>query len=58
MITIAAPVAIVLAAPDRANRVLAGSKNWVLANSRSILLVALTVGGLLLIIRGGYDLLV
>jgi choline-glycine betaine transporter len=57
MLTIAAPIVIVLAAPDRANRILATSRDWVLAHARSILLVVLALAGLLLIIRGAYDLI-
>jgi Sap, sulfolipid-1-addressing protein len=57
MLTIAAPVVIVLAAPDTGNRILADSKEWVLAHSRSILLAMLTLAGLLLIARGAYDLI-
>jgi hypothetical protein len=56
MLTIAAPVVILLAAPDRAGRVLVASRDWVLAHSRTITLLALIVLGALLAVRGGYDL--
>jgi threonine/homoserine/homoserine lactone efflux protein len=56
IVTIAAPVAVVIAAPDRSARVLASWKAWLLANSRSIALIALMVVGALLIARGAHDL--
>lgn len=56
IITIAAPVVIVLIAPERATSVLATSRNWVLAHSRSIALIALMVIGGALMAKGGYDL--
>ena len=57
MLTIAAPVVIVLIAPDRANRILATSRDWVLADSRSIFLLVLLVAGVVLVLRGANDLL-
>jgi Sap-like sulfolipid-1-addressing protein len=57
IVTIAAPVAVVVAAPARSNRVLASWRTWLLANSRSIALVALMVIGAFLIARGAHDLL-
>lgn len=56
IITIAAPVVVVVVAPDRAATVLEKWRNWVLAHSRSILLVALMVIGAALIAKGAYDL--
>jgi hypothetical protein len=55
--TIAAPVVIVLVAPDRSAQVLSTWKEWLLGNSRSIALIALMVIGGLLIARGAYDLI-
>lgn len=56
IVTIAAPVVVVLFAPERSAAVLAGWKAWMLENSRSIVLIALMVIGALLIVRGVYDL--
>jgi threonine/homoserine/homoserine lactone efflux protein len=56
IVTITAPVVIVVAVPDRSNQVLASWRAWLLANSRSIALIALMVIGALLIARGVYDL--
>jgi hypothetical protein len=56
ILTIAAPVAVVVAVPDRSSEVLASWRAWLLANSRSIALIALMVIGGLLIVRGVYDL--
>jgi Sap-like sulfolipid-1-addressing protein len=56
ILTIAAPVAVVLVAPKRSNEVLASWRAWLLANSRSIALIALMAIGAFLIARGAYDL--
>jgi threonine/homoserine/homoserine lactone efflux protein len=56
ILTIAAPLVVVAVAPERAGAVLTGWRDWVLANSRSILLVALLVIGAALIAKGAYDL--
>jgi hypothetical protein len=56
IITIAAPLVVVAVAPDRAATVLATWRDWMLAHSRSILLVALVVIGAALIAKGAYDL--
>jgi hypothetical protein len=56
IITIAAPLVVVAVAPDRAARVLATWRDWVLAHSRSILLIALVLIGAALIAKGAYDL--
>ena len=56
IVTIVAPVAVVIVAPERSALVLERWKTWMLANSRSIALIALMVIGALLIVRGVYDL--
>ena len=56
IVTVAAPVVVVLAAPERSAAVLERWKAWMLANSRSIALIALMVIGALLVVRGAYDL--
>jgi hypothetical protein len=56
IVTIAAPVVVVVAAPERSSQVLASWRAWLLANSRSIALIALMVIGAFLIARGAYDL--
>jgi cytochrome c biogenesis protein CcdA len=56
-ISIAAPIAIALVAPDRAEQRLAAWRNWLLGNSRVIGLVALLVIGVALIVRGAHDLI-
>ena len=56
IITIAAPLVVVAIAPDRATTVLATWRDWVLAHSRSILLIALALIAAALIAKGAYDL--
>jgi hypothetical protein len=56
IVTIAAPVVVVLVAPERSELVLESWKAWMLENARSIALIALMVIGALLIARGVYDL--
>jgi len=56
IVTIAAPVVVVLVAPDRSARVLATWKAWLLEHARSIALILLIVIGVFLIVRGAYDL--
>ena len=56
IITIAAPLVVMVVAPERAATVLASWRNWFLAHSRSILLVALLLIGAALIAKGVYDL--
>ena len=56
ILTITAPVVVVIAAPERSNEVLASWRAWILANSRSIVLIALMVIGALLVARGVWDL--
>jgi Sap, sulfolipid-1-addressing protein len=56
IVTIAAPVLVVVAAPERSNEVLASWRAWLVGNSRSIALIALMVICALLVARGVYDL--
>ena len=56
IVTIGAPVVVVLAAPERSNEVLASWRAWLLTNSRSVALIALMVIGVFLVVRGAYDL--
>jgi Sap, sulfolipid-1-addressing protein len=56
IITIAAPLAIVLIAPDRSAAVLTTWRDWMLAHSRAIALIALMVIGVALMARGIHDL--
>jgi hypothetical protein len=56
IVTIGAPVVVVLVAPERSAAVLASWKTWLLEHSRSIALIALMVIGALLIARGVHDL--
>lgn len=56
IVTIAAPLAIVLIAPDRSMTVLITWRDWMLAHSRSIALIALMVIGVALTARGVHDL--
>ena len=57
MITILAPIVIVIVAPDRSTRLLAAWRSWLLGNSRLIGLIALVVIGAALIVRGVHDLI-
>jgi hypothetical protein len=54
--TIAAPIVVVLVAPQRSEERLASWRRWLLGNSRAIGLVALMVIGALLVARGIHDL--
>src|SRR5262245_54495759 len=56
IVTIAAPVVVVLVAPERSGVVLESWKAWMLENARAIALIALMVIGAFLIARGVYDL--
>jgi Sap, sulfolipid-1-addressing protein len=56
MITVAAPIVAVVAAPERAAQRLATWKAWLLGNSRAVALVALMTVAALLIARGANDL--
>ncbi len=57
IVTIAAPVVVVVVAPDRSAKVLADWKEWLLGHSRSIALIAAIVIGVFLIVRGARDLI-
>ncbi len=54
--SIAAPIVLVVVAPDSATRRLAESRRWLLGHSRTIGLIALMVIGAALIARGIHDL--
>jgi threonine/homoserine/homoserine lactone efflux protein len=56
ILTISAPVVVVLVAPDRSAQVLASWKAWLLQHARSIALILLMVIGVFLVVRGAYDL--
>ena len=56
IVTISAPVVVVLVAPDRSAQVLAAWKTWLLQHARSIALILLMVIGVFLLVRGAYDL--
>ena len=56
IVTIAAPVVVVLVAPDRSAQVLATWKTWLLEHARAIALILLMIIGVFLLIRGAYDL--
>lgn len=57
VITILAPIVVVIVAPDRSTRLLAAWRGWLLGNSRLIGLIALVVIGSALIARGVHDLI-
>ena len=57
VITILAPIVVVVVAPDRSTRLLAAWRSWLLGNSRLIGLIALVVIGAALIVRGVHDLI-
>jgi Sap, sulfolipid-1-addressing protein len=56
IVTIAAPIVIAVAAPERSEQRLAVWKAWLLGNSRSVVLVVLMVVAAFLIVRGISDL--
>jgi len=56
-LTIAAPIVLVVVAPDQSATRLAAWRRWLLGNSRTIGLVALIVIGALLIAKGAHDLI-
>ena len=56
IVTIAAPIVIAVAAPERSEQRLAVWKTWLLGNSRTVVLVVLMVVAALLIVRGISDL--
>jgi Sap-like sulfolipid-1-addressing protein len=57
IVTIAAPVAVVIVAPERSAEVLASWKARLLAHSHTIALILLMVVGVFLIVRAAYDLI-
>jgi hypothetical protein len=57
ILTILAPIAVVVIAPDRADRWLVAWRSWLLGNSRVIGLVAVVVIGAALVVRGAHDLI-
>lgn len=57
MVTILAPIVIVVVAPDRSAQLLAAWRGWLLGNSRMIGLIALIVIGAALIAKGVHDLI-
>jgi hypothetical protein len=56
IVTIAAPIVVAVAAPERSAQRLAAWKAWLLGNSHTVVLVALMVVAALLIVRGISDL--
>lgn len=56
MITVAAPIVAVVAAPQRSEQRLATWKAWLLGNSRTVVLVVLMAVSAFLIVRGVHDL--
>ena len=56
IVTVAAPIVVTLAAPERSAQRLATWKAWLLGNSRTVVLVVLMVVAALLVVRGIYDL--
>jgi hypothetical protein len=57
ILTVAAPIVLVLVAPDRAEHRLETWKGWLLGNSRTVALVVLMVVGAFLIFKGSKDLI-
>lgn len=57
ILSIVAPIAVALLAPDRADQRLASWRRWLLGNARLIGLVALVVIGVALVVRGAHDLI-
>jgi len=56
IVTVAAPIVVAVAAPERSAQRLAAWKAWLLGNSRTVVLVVLMVVAVLLIVRGISDL--
>ena len=56
IVTVAAPIVVAVAAPERSAQRLAAWKAWLLGNSRTVVLVVLMVVAALLIVRGISDL--
>ena len=57
ILTVAAPIVVALAAPDRAAQRLGAWKAWLLGNSRAVALVVLMVVGAFLVFKGTRDLI-
>ena len=57
IVTVAAPIVAVVAAPERSAQRLAAWKAWLLGNSRAVALVVLMVVGAFLIFKGAKDLI-
>jgi hypothetical protein len=55
IVTVAAPIVVAVAAPERSAQRLAAWKAWLLGNSRTVVLVVLMVVAALLIVRGISD---
>jgi len=56
VVTVVAPIVVVVAAPERSTERLATWKAWLLGNSRTVVLVALMIVSAFLVVRGIYDL--
>jgi hypothetical protein len=56
IVTVAAPIVAVVAAPERSEQRLAAWKAWLLGNSRAVALVTLMIVAAFLIVRGIHDL--
>jgi hypothetical protein len=57
MLTVAAPIVAVIAAPERSEQRLATWKAWLLGNSRAVALVVLMIVAALVLVRGISDLI-
>jgi hypothetical protein len=58
IVTVAAPIVVVLVAPERSAQTLATWKAWLLGNSRAVVLVVLMIVAVALTVRGIHDLVV
>jgi hypothetical protein len=56
VVTVVAPIVVVVAAPERSAQTLASWKAWLLGNSRAVVLVVLMVVAVFLVVRGIHDL--
>jgi hypothetical protein len=56
VVTITAPLIVVLVRPEQSQERLARWKQWLIENSGTVVLVVLMVVGAFLIARGAYDL--
>jgi hypothetical protein len=57
IVTISAPIAYTLVAPDRASRDLERSRRWLILHTRQIGVALLSVMGVAIMLKAGYDLL-